>query len=226
MPTCKITGQSSTQGAGRGGAWQRGAGSKDKVGQAELGVGGRGAAGNSPGRAGGVPYEGAGPGGLGGGPSGWGGPLLSLLYRRQACVCNTPPGSQPPPPTGNVPTPIPSFHCGTAANFLSMVTSPVHESLSCANSKPSSPKHPWGWREPGVLSGLIRKSCRVQMQRRGQEGRGVPESGVGQTPDQLGPQKTLGRSWLWRHWTSWTGVWISWRHCRRGTQWGRWPPTR
>lgn len=24
---------------------------------------------------------------------------------------------------------------------------------------------------------------------------------MGQTPDQLGPQKTLGRSWLWRHWT-------------------------
>ncbi|XP_045409804.1 cAMP-specific 3',5'-cyclic phosphodiesterase 4C isoform X4 [Lemur catta] len=38
-------------------------------------------------------------------------------------------------------------------------------------------------------------------------------------------QRTLGRSWHWRPWTSWTGVWISWRHCRPGIRSERWPPT-
>lgn len=77
----------------------------------------------------------------------------------------------------------------------------------------------------GSLMALLGRAPGSRCRDRGMRGAGFPR-GVEAAPDELGPQRTLGRSWLWRHWTSWTGVWISWRHCRHGTQWGKWPPTR
>lgn len=117
------------------------------------------------------------------------------LYRRQASVENPLFGSQPPPPTGNMPAPTPSSHCWTAVNFLSMVTYSAHESLGFANCNPQNtlgdgvfhahitdreaeaqggqrPAHghtaTWGQiyhSDPGVLNGLIGKGSRAQMQR-------------------------------------------------------------
>lgn len=111
----------------KGRAWRRGAGSEDKAGQAEAA---RAERAQQATRREGTQQraEGWGLEGLGAGPYRWGGPLLSGLYCRQACVGNTPSGSQPPPPTGNALAPIPSFYCGTAVNFLSRATSSAHES--------------------------------------------------------------------------------------------------
>lgn len=197
-------------------------------------------------------WVGAGPGRLGGGAVSDGG----YPYRRQASVENPLIGTQPPPLTGNVPAPTPSSHCRTAVTFLSMVTHSTHESLGFANCNPQNtlgdgvfhahitdgeaeaqggqrPTYSWSHTclgtdlslRPGVLTALLGRAPRSRCRDRGVRGSGSPR-GVEAAPDQLGPQRTLGRSWLWRHWTSWTGVWISWRHCRHGTQWGKWPPTR